>query len=277
MSNYDEIAKIVNRIIANKTKPESLEELAKVAGKSPGHLQKVFTEWVGITPKQFCRYLSLSYAKGLLEDNKTTLATSTGSGLSGGGRLYDLFVTIESMTPGEYQNQGENLTILYTTFETPFGKCLVASTPLGVCAVLFFDTKKNAVEDLQSRFKRATLREKEDALHASIKQYFTKRKQLMPLKLHLHGTNFQIKVWEALLSIPEGSIINYGEIAERLGDKKMARAVGTAIGNNPIAHIIPCHRVLTATGEIGGYRWGENRKRAILFYEAIKRDKESHR
>ena len=274
MNHYVTIKNVIEHLVKNKKKSETLEELSQALHVSSGHLQKVFTAWVGITPKQFTRYLSLDYAKDLLLQNKNMIETSVRSGLSGGGRLHDLFVAIEAMTPGEYQNQGENLVIRYSTFETKFGSCLVASTERGICNIFFFDEKEKAVEDLRSRWPKANILHKAEQFHAEVKNYFLGLDPKSKIKLHLRGTNFQIKVWEALLSIPEGKITSYGSIAQHVGTPKCSRAVGAAIGDNPVGYIIPCHRVLKSTGEISGYRWGVERKRAMLLYEALRNTKE---
>jgi AraC family transcriptional regulator of adaptative response/methylated-DNA-[protein]-cysteine methyltransferase len=272
-NHYESIKTVIEHIVTNKLNSHSLEELAHSLRVSPGHLQKVFTNWVGVTPKQFGRYLSLQYSKELLKENKI-VRTSVKAGLSSSGRLHDLFVDIEAMTPGDYQNNGANLIIKYSTFETRFGLCLVASTPRGVCNVLFADSKKEAVTDLKSRFSNAKFIEKQDAPHRAVESYFKGITPKTKIKLHLHGTNLQLKVWEALLSIPEGSITTYGQIAQKIGNKKASRIVGGAVGSNPVGYLIPCHRVLKSTGEISGYRWGVERKRVMLGFEALRKNKE---
>ncbi len=274
-NHYSTIQHVIEHIVENKLNTQSLEEIGASLGMSSGHLQKVFTEWVGISPKQLSRYLSLQYSKELLLQNKNTTETTVRSGLSSGGRLYDLFVDVEAMTPGEFQNQGANLTIHYSTFETKFGRCLVASTNRGICNILFADTAEETLADLQSRWPKVHLvhtTPKKEPAHIQIQNYFAGISPRSKIKLHLHGTNFQIKVWEALLSIPEGEISSYGQIAGKIGDKKLSRAVGAAVGDNPIGYIIPCHRVLKSTGDISGYHWGVSRKRVMLGYEAIRRN-----
>lgn len=252
-----------------KKKPEmSFEDMANSLNMSIARLQKVFVEWAGVGMKQFERYQSLQRSKELLKQNKSMLETSFRAGLSGSGRLHDLFVDIEAMTPGEYKKKGEGLLIKYSFFDTRFGICLVASTERGICNVLFCDSEKAGSSDLYRRWPKATLIKKQQPEHALIEKYFKGISPHSKIKLHLCGTNFQIKVWEALLSIPEGNVASYGDVAAQIGNKKMSRAVGTAIGSNPIGYIIPCHRVLKSTGEIGGYRWGVERKRAMLGWEA---------
>jgi AraC family transcriptional regulator, regulatory protein of adaptative response / methylated-DNA-[protein]-cysteine methyltransferase len=269
---YDTIAKVIGHISDNPKSNFSLEEMAKFSGLSPTDLQKTFTEWCGVSPKQFQRYLSLEYAKNLLHENKTTLQTSLISGLSSQGRLHDLFVDIEAMTPGEYKNGGENLTIKYSVHDSPFGYYLVASMPKGICNILFIDDPKYSKNELSARWPNAELQYNIDLQHKPVIDFFEQNTLKSKIKLRLHGTNYQLKVWHALLTIPEGKITSYVEIAKSIGDNSGlgSRAVGTAIGNNPIGYIIPCHRVLKATGQISGYRWGVVRKQAILGWEASK-------
>ena len=255
-----------------KSRGQSFDELAESMHLSPSHSRKVFVAWVGISPKQFGRYLSLEYAKTILKQQKNSLQTTMLTGLSSGGRLHDLFVDIEAMTPGEYQNGAADLMIYYSTFDTKFGHCLVASTNRGVCTVLFFDTLAEGEEDLRSRWLRARLIKKAQPFHGVIRDYLADLKPTSKIKLHVKGTNFQIKVWEALLSIPEGGLTSYGAIAKQIGAPGSSQAVGGAVGDNLIAYIIPCHRVLKATGEISGYRWGVERKRVMLAYEAMKKE-----
>lgn len=269
--HYHTVKLVIERIVARKLGAPSLEELAQEAGMSSGHLQKVFTEWAGVTPKQFSRYLSLQYAKELLRENKNMLDTTLKTGLSSAGRLHDLFVDIEAMTPGEYQSHGKSLVISYDTFQTRFGWCLVASTTRGVCNILFGDTEREVVADLKTRWPKASLVHQKTRFQKEVQAYLSGVTPKAKIKLHLFGTNFQLKVWEALLSIPVGSIATYGDIAAKLGDKKLSRPVGAAVGENPVGYLIPCHRVLTSTGEISGYRWGVARKRAMLGFEALSR------
>jgi AraC family transcriptional regulator, regulatory protein of adaptative response / methylated-DNA-[protein]-cysteine methyltransferase len=272
VSQYDIIAKVINTITNEPKKNFSLQELSQALGMDPTHLQKTFTDWCGVSPKQFQRYLSIEYAKGLLAENKSTLQTSILSGLSGSGRLHDLFVDIEAMTPGEYKNGGQNLSINYSVHNSQFGFYVIASTTKGICNILFLGNSSDAKSELQARWPNAVLVEKQDDSHLPVIQFFAHQNPHSKIKLHLHGTNYQLKVWEALLKIPESRITTYGEISKSIGDNSGigARAAGTAIGNNPIGYIIPCHRVLQSTGAISGYRWGVPRKKAILSWEAGK-------
>jgi AraC family transcriptional regulator, regulatory protein of adaptative response / methylated-DNA-[protein]-cysteine methyltransferase len=272
MNNYQLIAKSIEYLNQHQKTAVSLDELATFVGVSGSHLQKVFTQWAGVSPKQFQRFLSLEYAKGLLAENKTMLQTSILTGLSGSGRLHDLFVDIVAMTPGEYKHGGENLEIEYGVYECQFGWYTVASTPKGVCNVLFLDCPEDALKLLQERWPKAHLSQKKSPLHTEIVAFFDHQNPTKKIKLHVHGTNFQLQVWQALLSISEGKLQTYGDMATKIGQSGglAARAVGTAIGNNPIGYIIPCHRVLKSTGQISGYRWGVGRKQAMLGWEASK-------
>jgi AraC family transcriptional regulator, regulatory protein of adaptative response / methylated-DNA-[protein]-cysteine methyltransferase len=272
MSHYDTIAKVIQHITDNPKVNLSLEQLADFVQLSPTHLQKTFTDWCGVSPKQFQRYISLEYAKGLLAQNKSNLQTTLISGLSSQGRLHDLFVDIEAMTPGEYKNGGENLTINYSVHDSQFGLYVVASTTKGICNILFLDGESQALNSLNERWPKAVLVSDQSELHKPVIDFFDHKDSDKKIKLHLHGTNYQLKVWEALLQIPESKISSYGEIAKQIGDMSGmgSRAVGTAIGSNPIGYIIPCHRVLKSTGEISGYRWGVVRKKAMLGWESGK-------
>lgn len=272
--NYNRIAEAIEYIQKNFTAQPSLEEIAKKVHLSPFHFQKLFTDWAGVSPKKFLQFISVQHAKNLLHSSPTTLfETAHKTGLSGTGRLHDLFVKIEEMTPGEYKNKGENLKINYSFTESIFGNILVASTTKGVCFMGFADDKNAAFKALEDRFPKAVFKEKTDTIQQNILQVFTKDWSKMDqIKLHLKATDFQLKVWEALLKIPSGNLSTYGNIAQKIEKPKAARAVGTAIGKNPIAFLIPCHRVIQATGTIGGYMWGTSRKTAIIGWEAAQID-----
>jgi AraC family transcriptional regulator, regulatory protein of adaptative response / methylated-DNA-[protein]-cysteine methyltransferase len=272
MTQYDIIAQAIGIISLNPKRKFTLEELALELDLTPTSLQKTFSDWAGISPKQFQRFLSLEYAKSLLKQNKTNLQTTLISGLSSSGRLHDLFVDIEAMTPGEYKNGGENLTINYSVHDSQFGLYVVASTAKGICNILFLDSESQALDSLNERWPKAVLVSDQSELHHPVIDFFDHKDSDKKIKLHLHGTNYQLKVWEALLQIPESKISSYGEIAKQIGDISGmgSRAVGTAIGSNPIGYIIPCHRVLKSTGEISGYRWGVVRKKAMLGVEVGK-------
>ncbi|MGH1339468.1 MAG: bifunctional helix-turn-helix domain-containing protein/methylated-DNA--[protein]-cysteine S-methyltransferase [Aureispira sp.] len=270
--NYTRIAEAIEYIQRNYTKQPTLNEIAKKVHLSPFHFQKMFTDWAGVSPKKFLQFISIQHAKQILRNSQTTLfETAHQTGLSGTGRLHDLFVKIEGMTPGEYKNKGENLTINYSFTESLFGRILVASTHKGVCYMGFSDDKKIIFSELEKRFPKANFIQQTDEIQQNALQIYTQDwSKINKIKLHLKGTDFQLKVWEALLKIPTGNLTTYGNIAKLIQKPKAARAVGTAIGNNPIAFLIPCHRVIQSTGIFGGYMWGTTRKTAIIGWEASK-------
>lgn len=267
--DFQKIAQAINFLQKNYQDEPQLEEIAQHVGLSAFHFQRMFTEWAGISPKQFSQYLKLQHAKEILKKSSSNLKAAYQTGLSGTGRLHDLFIKIEAMTPGEYKNGGENLQINYNYAETPFGKILLASTKRGVCYIAFADDQI-AFEELQQKFPQAKLQEKTDQFQQAALKFFSPSpvKKSQPLQFHLKGTPFQIKVWEALLTIPSGQLSTYGQIAKQVNNPKACRAVGTAIGDNPISFIIPCHRVIQSTGIFGNYHWDPKRKAAIIGWEA---------
>ncbi len=270
--NYNRIAEAINYIQQNFTEQPTLDEIAKKVHLSPYHFQRLFTEWAGVSPKKFLQYISLQHAKQILNNTQSTLFdTAYQTGLSGTGRLHDLFVKIEGMTPGEYKNKGENLSINYSYEESLFGKILVASTTKGICYMGFSDEKNIAFSELEKRFPKANFIQQTDEIQQNALLIYTQDwSKINQIKLHLKGTDFQLKVWEALLKIPMGNLATYGNIAKEIQKPKASRAVGTAIGSNPIAYLIPCHRVIQSTGIFGGYMWGTIRKTAIIGWEASK-------
>jgi AraC family transcriptional regulator of adaptative response/methylated-DNA-[protein]-cysteine methyltransferase len=247
-----------------------LEEVSQQIHVSPHHFQRMFTQWAGTSPKKFLQYISVEYAKKLLkEENISLFDTAIESGLSGTSRLHDLFINIEGMTPGEYKNGGENLIINYHFAESPFGKIIVASTNKGICHLAFADDETAALNFLKNKFPNAHFKNISDLFQQNALAIFNRDwKNLNSIKLHLKGTNFQIKVWETLLKIPTGRLTTYGKIANQIEKPKASRAVGTAIGANPVAFLIPCHRVIQSSGIFGGYHWGSTRKVAIIGWEA---------
>lgn len=252
----------------------SLDEIAAAVQLSPFHFQKLFTEWAGVSPKKFMQYLTLEYAKSLLRaPNSTLLDTANTIGVSGTSRLHDLFITIEGMTPGEFKNGGAGLQINYDFAESPFGQLIVASTAKGICHLFFVTDQQQAVNNLIARFPLASFQNTTDKLQQDALSFFRRDwHQREKIKLHLSGTPFQLKVWESLLKIPLGALVTYGTIANNIEKPSAARAVGTAIGSNPIAFLIPCHRVIQNTGRFGGYMWGETRKSAIIGWEAAQKN-----
>ncbi|MDB5137078.1 MAG: methylated-DNA--[protein]-cysteine S-methyltransferase [Mucilaginibacter sp.] len=268
--NYQRIAEAINYIRLNFKEQPNLDDVAEKVNLSPFHFQRMFTEWAGISPKKFLQYLSLDYAKGILKEKQATLFDAAfATGLSGTGRLHDLFINIEGMTPAEYKNGGTALSINYSFAESPFGNILVASTSKGICHLAFADDREKAFSQLQDQFPNAGYHQVVDQIQQNALFIFKKDwSKLSSVKLHLKGTPFQLKVWEALLRIPMGGLYSYGLVAQNILLPKASRAVGSAIGDNPVAFLIPCHRVIRSTGEFGQYHWGSNRKSAIIGWEA---------
>lgn len=270
--NYERIKKSIHYIRNNINSQPTLEEIAAAAHLSPFYFQRIFSEWAGVSPKKFIQYLSITYAKALLKNSQSTLIeTASQVGLSGTGRLHDLFINIEGMTPGEYKNGGNGLSINYSYSNTPFGSVLIASTPKGICHLSFEKKRKKTLNTLKQQFPNATYQQQTDPFQQDALRIFQKNWQnLDNIKLHLKGSPFQLKVWESLLSIPFGQLTSYGAVAHQITKPNAARAVGSAIGKNPISFLIPCHRVIQINGKSGGYRWGEVKKSAIIGWEAAK-------
>jgi AraC family transcriptional regulator, regulatory protein of adaptative response / methylated-DNA-[protein]-cysteine methyltransferase len=270
MYDYQRIEQAIRYIRENFQEQPDLDEIARQIHLSSFHFQRLFKEWAGVSPKKFLQYTSIEHAKQLLKEQKTLATVSFETGLSGTSRLHDLFIQIEGMTPGEYQNGGKNLHIHYSHAETIFGNILIASTEKGICHISFVTEKTDLPEsDIIQRFPAATLEQKTD-LHqqAALKMFRDDWSDLDRIKVHLKGTPFQIKVWNALLQIPAGSLRSYQDIAKEISDAGYSRAVGTAVGSNPIAYLIPCHRVITSSGNLGGYHWGVDRKTAMIGRES---------
>ncbi len=270
--NYNRIAEAIAYIKNNFQKQPNLDEVAQKINLSPFHFQRLFSEWAGTSPKKFLQYTTIEYAKILLKENQATLfETAHETGLSGTGRLHDLFVNIEGMTPAEYKNGGKDLIINYSFSESPFGNIIVASTEKGICYIAFVEEKSNAFAILQSHFPKAHFKLNFDAIQQNALYIFSHDwSKLSQIKLHLKGTDFQLKVWQTLLKIPLGQLTTYGTIATKIENPNASRAVGTAIGSNPVAFLIPCHRVIQSTGIFGGYMWGNVRKTAIIGWEGTK-------
>lgn len=270
--NFDRIAAAIDFIKTEFKSQPGLEEIAAHIHVSPYYFQRMFTEWAGTSPKKFLQYISVEYAKSLLSEKKNTLFdASIEAGLSGSGRLHDLFIKIEGMTPGEFKNGGENLKINYSFYGSPFGKIIVASTAKGVCHLAFAEAEPAAFSSLKYKFPKAEFQKDIDNFQRdAVAIFMADWKDLSQIKLHLKGTEFQIKVWEALLKIPVGHLTTYGKIAKQIQIPNGSRAVGTAVGANPVAWLIPCHRVIQSSGIVGGYHWGTTRKAAIIGWEAAK-------
>lgn len=272
--DYARIAAAINFIKDHLQDQPSLDEIATAVQLSPFHFQKLFTEWAGVSPKKFMQYLTLEYAKSLLRNaDATLLDTAHATGLSGTSRLHDLFISLEGMTPGEFKNGGTGLQINYHFAESPFGQLIVASTHKGICHLFFVTDKQQAIDNLIARFPKASFKNTTDKLQQDALSFFQKDwHQPDKIKLHLSGSSFQLKVWESLLKVPMGALVTYGTIAKNIDKPSATRAVGTAIGSNPIAFLIPCHRVIQNTGRLGGYMWGETRKSAIIGWEAAQKN-----
>lgn len=268
--NYIRIAEAIEYIRENFKDQPNLDEVAAKVHLSPFHFQRLFTDWAGVSPKKFLQYISVEHAKQLLKEKEATLFDATHeTGLSSTGRLHDLFIKIEGMTPGEFKNGGESLSINYSYAESPFGNIIVASTPKGICYMAFAENEETATADLKAHFPNADFKQKLDLIQQNALYIFTHDwDKLHQIKLHLKGTDFQLKVWETLLKIPMGNLSTYGQIAGEIQNPKASRAVGTAIGSNPVAFLIPCHRVIQSSGHFGGYMWGTTRKTAIIGWEA---------
>ena len=266
--HYQLIEQAIQYIETNVHRQPELDEIASAIGLSEYHFQRLFTRWAGISPKRFMQFLTKEHAKDLLARSENLLETTHQVGLSSLGRLHDLFVNTEAVTPGEYKSNGAGLTIHYGLHLTPFGKCLIAATERGVCHLSFVETSEgNAIDTLVADWNQAEMIEEYRTTAPLIDRIFSTPTPDTPLNLHLRGTNFQIKVWEALLNIPTGSLTTYEQIAAQIGNPNALRAVGTAVGHNPIAVLIPCHRVIRKSGEFGNYRYGPARKKALLAKE----------
>lgn len=269
---YQRIEQAILFLEKNFRRQPSLQEIAARAHLSEYHFQRLFRRWAGISPKRFLQFLTKEYAKKLLENSQNLLDITYETGLSSPGRLHDLFVSCEAVTPGEFKNQGEGLTIDYGFHPTPFGECLLAVTERGVCNLFFVrnDRRQRALAALKQQWQRANLRENPRVTRPLISRIFNSNGQpaSRPLNLLLKGSNFQIKVWEALLKIPSGSVVSYENLAEHLGMPRASRAVGNAVAKNPISFLIPCHRVIRKAGESGNYGGGPARKKAMLGWEA---------
>jgi AraC family transcriptional regulator of adaptative response/methylated-DNA-[protein]-cysteine methyltransferase len=275
-ADYALVEEAIRFLERNLQSQPRLEDLAEHLSLSPFHLQRLFTRWAGISPKRFLQYMTVEHAKKLLEESKSVLDATLESGLSSPGRLHDLFVTVEAMTPGEYKAQGAGLQMRYGRHNTPFGEALLATTDRGLCALSFLNGGgwEGAIAELAGRWPEAHLIEDPRATQPMADRIFLPEngKPIPPMSVLLKGTNFQLKVWEALLRIPPGAVCTYSDIARMIDSPKAARAVGSAIKANPVAFLIPCHRVIRQSGIISDYRWGSARKRAILGWEAARHE-----
>ena len=272
--HYPMVAAAIRYLVDHYDEQPSLEEVASVAGLHPHHFQRIFKRWAGISPKRFAQYLTVEHAKSLLAADESVLGTALDVGLSGPSRLHDLFVACEAMTPGEYKAQGRDLVIRYGVQDSPFGRVAIGLTDRGICWLGFAHETADPAAELAAEWGEATLVRDDAAVARIARQLFDAGPgadgQLPPLLLR--GTNFQVKVWQALLRIPPGQVASYQQVADAIGNPGAVRAVGSAIANNKVAVIIPCHRVIRKSGAINDYRWGEPRKRALLAWEAGQRE-----
>jgi AraC family transcriptional regulator of adaptative response/methylated-DNA-[protein]-cysteine methyltransferase len=270
-SDFSRVAQAIRFLCARAREQPSLGEVAAQAGVSEFHFQRIFQKWAGISPKRFLQFLTLREAKDLLLESRSVLEASLELGLSSPSRLHDLFVNVERMTPGQFKQRARGLTLDWAVAETPFGPALLAALEGRLCALSFLaDADPDlALADLEARWPRARFRQAPEALApfvAALEQRL-RGGPPEPLALALKGTPFQLRVWEALLRIPEGRVLAYGDLARQLGEPGASRAVGAAVGQNPVGYLIPCHRVIQASGALGDYHWGPERKRAILALE----------
>ncbi len=273
MSDYDRIAQAISFITNRVNSQPTLDEIAAHIHLSPFHFQRLFCRWAGMTPKRFLQTLTLERAKQLLSESKSLLEVSDSLGLSSGSRLYDHFVHLEATTPGEYKTGGIGLTIEYGEHDTPFGKVFIATTPRGVCNLAFLEHEGTDEHQagLYKKWPHAEIHKNHDRTLVVIEAMFSKEMKLdRPLSLHVSGTNFQTSVWKALLQIPPGAVASYSQVATAIGRPSAARAVGLAVGANPVAFLIPCHRIIQQSGKLGGYHWGETRKHAIHAWETAR-------
>lgn len=270
--DFNRIKKAIEYISENYKYQPSLDKISEHIHLSPFHFQRLFKEWAGVSPKRFLQYISIQHAKQILRETQATLFdTAFEVGLSGTSRLHDLFINIEGMTPAEYKNEGSYLTINYSFALSPFGEIIVASTPKGICHMSFAEDHQEAIKNLTSIFPKANYQNSVDEIQKNAIRIFNLDwESLDKIKLHIKGSDFQIKVWQALLNIPMGQLSSYQNIANLISNLKASRAVGNAVGQNPVAYLIPCHRIIQSTGALGDYHWGHIRKTSMIGWEAAK-------
>jgi AraC family transcriptional regulator of adaptative response/methylated-DNA-[protein]-cysteine methyltransferase len=275
MNDYERIARVIRYLDEHHTEQPALSQLAGCVGLNLFHFHRLFSTWAGVTPKDFLQCLTLAHAKQLLRQGESVLDTALTAGLSGPGRLHDLCVNLESASPGEMKSGGALWTINAGFAESPFGTCLVAESPRGICHLSFVETgiESTTWSILQNDWPNAQFRRNDSKAARIIRQIFAPpadEGSRTPLRALVKGTPFQLRVWRALLQIPAGQLTTYGRMAGAVGKPAAARAVGAAVGQNPLACLIPCHRVIRETGVVGGYRWDRTRKRALLAWESAR-------
>lgn len=270
-SDYQRVEDAIRYLEQHATSQPGLAELASHVGLSTAHFQRLFKRWAGVSPKRFLQFVTIGHAKELLRDSASVLDTSYEVGLSGPGRLHDLFVSVDAVTPGEYKAFGDGVEVLWGVHDSVFGRCLVAQTGRGICHLSFCNGDPTAnLERLEHDWSRSQLVEDGTATGETCRRIFAHEDVERPLPLVLKGTNFQIKVWNALLRIPEGALMSYSDLARHVCSPRATRAVASAVGANPVSYLIPCHRVLRKSGALGGYAWGPTRKRAMLGWESAR-------
>ena len=269
--NYERIEKAIQYLVDNFKQQPKLEEIAQHINLSQFHFQRLFKEWAGVSPKKFIEFLTIQHAKmKLLEREKSLLELTEESGLSSSSRLHDLFINIEGMSPGTFKKKGEGLKISVSVYNTLFGSILIGATETGICLASFTDNNTTNTSEIQHKFPKAKIVIEKHQHHKSIVDFINQKGSLNQINLHLSGTPFQLKVWQALINIPEGNLASYNQVAKMIHQENATRAVASAIARNPIAVLIPCHRVIQSTGMFGQYHWGTARKTALIGFEASK-------
>ncbi len=276
MNDYERVARVIRYLDEHHTDQPDLGELSAGVGLNPFHFHRLFSRWAGVTPKDFLQCLTLAHARQLLREGHSVLDTALSAGLSGPGRLHDLCVNLESASPGELKTGGDQWTIAAGFAESPFGTCLVAEGPRGICHLSFVEagTENAAWSDLRNNWPMAQWRRNDSMAAGIVGRIFALpngQNRRPSLRAFVKGSAFQVRVWRALLQVPPGQLTTYGQLAQAVGNPAAARAVGTAVGQNPLACLIPCHRVIRETGVIGHYRWGRTRKRALVAWESARR------
>ncbi len=273
-SDSARIAHAIRYLDANAQSQPDLDEIAQAVHLSRFHFQRLFRRWAGISPKRFLQVVTLSQAKRLLRERRSVLDTALDVGMSGPARLHDLFINLEGISPGEHKQRGAGLVLNWGAYPSPFGDCLLVASPRGICSLSFLvgGGVKAHLAEVREEWPQADFRPDNGKLKGVAARVFSPARSGAPLTLHLQGTNFQVQVWQALLRIPFGEVVTYGDVARSVGSPKAVRAVGTAVGHNPVAFLIPCHRVIRETGALGEYHWGAEKKRAMQVWEQAQRE-----
>ena len=272
--NYQRVEKAIQYLSENFRQQPNLDKVAEIVNLSPFHFQKIFTEWAGVSPKKFLQFLTADFLKSQITKTNSIIEAAEIAGFSSQSRVYDLFVTLEAVTPDQFKTNGNGLYIEYGCHQSPFGECFIAVTEKGLCALEFISgpTKHEVLDNFLNAWRFAQIELNQESTFGWVQKIFERKKNILENKLNVlvQGTNFQLKVWQALLSIPFGSITTYEQIASKTGSPKATRAVGSAVGRNAVAFLIPCHRVIRKEGKLGEYKWGDGKKKAIIGWEAAK-------